>query len=135
MKTIVVAFDETPESTRALERGAELAKAFGSRLIVTSVAPVMAGRSSGAVDPTDPPEEHVAELAHAREHLSGQGIEADYLPAIGHPDEAIAQVASEQSADLVVVGSREVGFVKRALGQSVSEGVVHKVHCDLLIVH
>ena len=36
---------------------------------------------------------------------------------------------------LVVIGTREVGFVKRALGQSVSEGVVHKVECDLLIVH
>jgi nucleotide-binding universal stress UspA family protein len=135
MKTIVVAYDETPESDRALERGVELAKALDARLIVTSVAPVMAGRSSGAVDPTDTPEEHVGELKHAREQLEGQGVEADYIPAIGHPDEAIAEVAKEQSADLVVVGSREVGFVKRALGQSVSEGVVHKVHCDLLIVH
>ena len=44
-------------------------------------------------------------------------------------------MAKEQNADLVVIGTREVGFVKRALGQSVSEGVVHKVECDLLIVH
>ena len=43
MKTIVVAYDETPESTRALERGVTLAQALGSHLIVTSVAPVMVG--------------------------------------------------------------------------------------------
>jgi nucleotide-binding universal stress UspA family protein len=135
MKTIVVAYDETPESKRALDRASVLAKACGSRLIVTSVAPVMAGRSSGAVDPTDPPEEHVGELKHAREYLEGQGIEAEYVPAIGHPDAAIVEVAKERNADLVVVGSRELGFVKRALGQSVSEGVAHKVECDLLIVH
>ena len=69
------------------------------------------------------------------EYLESQGVEAEYVPAVGHPDETIVEVAKEKEADLVVVGTREVGFVKRALGQSVSEGVVHKVECDLLIVH
>jgi nucleotide-binding universal stress UspA family protein len=137
MKTIVVAYDETPESDRALERAVTIAKALGSRMVVTSVAPITAspGRSAGLVDSTDTPADHVAELNHAREYLDAQGIQAEYIPAIGFPDEAIAQVAKEQSADLVVVGSREVGFVKRAFGQSVSEGVSHRVECDLLIVH
>jgi nucleotide-binding universal stress UspA family protein len=137
MKTIVVAYDETPESQRALDRAATIAKALGSHIIVTSVAPVTVspGRTAGPIDPTDTPADHVAELKRARAHLEGQGIDADYIPAVGHPDDAIVQVAKENGADLVVVGSREVGFVKRALGQSVSEGVAHKVECDLLIVH
>ena len=137
MRTIVVAYDETPESERALERAATLAKAFGSRLVVTSVAPITVspGRSAGPIDSTDTPADHVAELKHAREYLDGQGLQADYVPAIGHPDVAIVEVAKEQSADLVVIGTREVGLVKRALGQSVSEGVAHHVECDLLIVH
>jgi nucleotide-binding universal stress UspA family protein len=137
MKTIVVAYDETPESQRALERAATIAKALGSELVVTSVAPVTMspGRSAGPIDSTDTPAEHVAELDHARKYLEGQSVEAHYVPAIGYPDEAIVEVAREKSADMVVVGSREVGFVKRALGQSVSEGVAHKVECDLLIVH
>jgi nucleotide-binding universal stress UspA family protein len=136
MKTIVVAYDETPESERALERAVTIAKALGSRLVVTSVAPVTVspGRG-GAIDATDTPADHVAELKHAREYLKGQGVEAEYVPAVGHPDDTIVEVAKEKSADLLVVGSRELGFVKRALGQSVSEGVVHKVECDLLIVH
>jgi nucleotide-binding universal stress UspA family protein len=137
MKTIVVAYDETPESQRALERAATLAGALGSKVVVTSVAPVMmsVGRGVGPIDPTDPPEEHVAALRRAREFLDGKGIQADYVPAVGHPDETIVVVAKEQAADLVVMGSRELGLVKRALGQSVSEGVAHKVECDLLIVH
>lgn len=137
MKTIVVAYDATPESERALDRAATIAKAFDSHLIVTSVAPVMVGtsRATGAIDPTDTPHDHIEELKHARESLEAQGVEAEYVPAVGHLDDAIVEVAKEKGADLVVVGTREVGFVKRALGQSVSEGVAHKVDCDLLIVH
>lgn len=137
MKTIVVAYDDSPESKRALERAAELAGAFESRIVVTSVAPVTVspGRSAGPIDSTDTPADHAAELGHAREFLASKGMQADFVPAVGHPAETIAIVAKEQSADLVVVGSREVGLLQRMLGQSVSEGVAHKVECDLLIVH
>jgi nucleotide-binding universal stress UspA family protein len=137
MKTIVIGYDESDSAKRALERAAELAKAFGSQLIVTSVAPLTTniGRSSGPIDSTDPPSAHIEELKHARESLEGQGLQAEYAPAIGHPAETIAQVAQERGADLVVVGTRELGFFERILGQSVSDSVAHRVHCDVLIVH
>ncbi len=136
MKTIVVGYDETEPSKRALERATELAKAFGSQLIVTSVAPVPTniGRSAGGIDPTDPPERHIEELHHARTYLEGQGVSADLAPAVGHPAEAIAQLAAERGADLVVVGGRDLSFFERLLGQSVSDSVTHRVHCDVLIV-
>ena len=95
MKTILIGYDEGEASKRALERGAQFAKAFDSQLIVTSIAPITTniGRSAGPIDPTDPPEAHIQELKHAQTYLEGQGVKADYAPGIGHPAETIAQVA------------------------------------------
>ncbi|MBV9425619.1 MAG: universal stress protein [Solirubrobacterales bacterium] len=137
MKKILIGYDESEAARRALERAAELAKAFDSELIVTSVAPIMTniGRSAGPIDPTDPPEAHIEELKHARTFLEGQGLNAEYAPAIGHPAETIAEVANERGVDLVVLGTGEPTLIGRLFGQSVSDSVAHKVHCDVLIVH
>ncbi|MBV9164662.1 MAG: universal stress protein [Solirubrobacterales bacterium] len=136
MKKIVVGYDESDAAKRALERAAQIAKAFDSELIVTSVAPVMTsiGRSAGPVDPTDPPSAHVEELKHARAYLEGEGLQADYVPALGHPADTIAQLAEERGADLIVLGTHQTA-IGRLLGQSVSESVAHKVDTDVLIVH
>lgn len=137
MKTILIGYDEGEASKRALERGAQLAKAFDSQLIVTSIAPITTniGRSAGPIDPTDPPEAHIQELKHAQTYLEGQGVKADYAPGIGHPAETIAQVAKERGADLVILGTKEPGLIARLFGQSVSESVAHRVHCDVMFVH
>jgi nucleotide-binding universal stress UspA family protein len=138
MKTIVVGYDETEPSKRALDRAAELAQAFGAKLIVTSVAPVLVsagGRGMGPIDPVDPPEEHVAELAHARAHLEGKGLDVELVPAVGEPAETIVQLADERHADMIVVGTREPNVLERLLGQSVSQAVSRHAHCDVLIVH
>jgi nucleotide-binding universal stress UspA family protein len=137
VKKIVLGFDDTEASRRALERAAQLAKAFDSELTVTSVARVemSAGRSAGPIDPTDPLSKHEEELADARKYLEGQGIQAGYQPAVGDPADAIIDLAEERDADLIVVGTREPSMVARLLGQSVSESVAHKAHRDVLIVH
>jgi nucleotide-binding universal stress UspA family protein len=137
MKTIVLGYDDTPASQRALERAAELAKAFGSKLIVTSVAPVMLGalRSGGPTDPVDSPEKHHEELASARQHLEGLGIRVRLQMAIGDPADTIVEIAKDNGADLIVVGTREPNMMMRVLGQSTSGSVVHKAHCDVMVVH
>ena len=136
MKKIVLGYDESDTAKRALERAGQLAKAFDAELIVASVAPVMTniGRSAGPVDPTDPPSEHIEELKHAQAYLEGEGVQADYVPGLGHPADTLAQLANDRDADLIVVGHHH-NAISRLLGQSVSESVAHRVHCDVLLVH
>lgn len=138
-KIIVVGYDQTDPAKRALEQAAALAKLVGAKLVVTSVAPVLVGMAAahgvGPFDPADPPEEHREELAHAREALAGKGVEAEFELALGHPGEAIATLAEKHGADLIVVGTREPGFLERLLGGSVSRSVSAHAHCDVLIVH
>jgi len=137
MKRILVAYDDTEASKRALDRATELARAFDAEVRVTSVAPILVAtaRSVGPIDPIDSPARHGEQLTHAKALLAERGISAEAVPAIGDPAEAIAEIAEERDADLVVVGRREPGLVERIMRRSVSGGVARKVHRDLLIVH
>jgi nucleotide-binding universal stress UspA family protein len=137
VNTIVVGYDDTEASKRALNRAIELAKAFGGKLLVTSVAPVLdaSGRSAGAIDPVDPPSKHEEELREAAETIKAAGVSAELVPALGHPAETIVQVANDNGADMIVVGTREISMIARVLGQSTSENVARHARCDVLIVH
>lgn len=137
MKRILVAYDDTGPARRALERATELAKAFDSEIIVTSVAPLLVGspRAGGPVDPTDSPTHHAEELERAGAFLREQGLTPELVTATGDPAGAIAMLADERDVDLVVVGTREPGLVERIMRHSVSAEVARRVHRDLLIVH
>ncbi len=52
----------------------------------------------------------------------------------GLPAEEILVLAEELGADLVVVGSRRAGRARRLITGSVSEDVVHRASCPVLIV-
>jgi nucleotide-binding universal stress UspA family protein len=137
MKTIVVAYDDTDASKRALTRAAAFAKAFDAQVIVTSVTPLHPGtaRGVGPIDPTDTPAMHAEQLDHAAEALKAEGITPQLVEATGDPADAIVRLAEEREADLVVVGTREPSVAERLLRHSVSRQVAHQVHRDLLIVH
>jgi nucleotide-binding universal stress UspA family protein len=135
MERIVIAFDGSEPATRALARATSIAKAFDSSLIVISVAPITVGLHAAPVDTVDSPEVHTAELDQARTHIEEQELTAEYVVGSGDPADAIVELAHERDADLIVVGTREVGVVGRLLGQSVSGTVAHHAHRDVLIVH
>ena len=126
MKTIVVAYNESDPSERAVERAGELARLYGATLVVTSVVPVVIDPASSGSSP---------ELRRAGDSLRQLGLEAELVEAIGDPAEAIVLVAERHDADLIVVGTREPSLIERLLGHSVSEQVQRRAHCDVLIVH
>jgi nucleotide-binding universal stress UspA family protein len=137
MRTIVVGYDEGEPAKRALGRAAKLAKAFGGKLVVTSVARALvpAGHGLGPVDTVDTIEEHDEQLRHAAAFLSEHGLEGEYVTGLGDPAHEILSVAEARDADLIVVGTREPGVLARLFGLSVSGGVQRHAHCDVLIVH
>jgi nucleotide-binding universal stress UspA family protein len=135
MKTIILGYDDSDPAKRAMERAAELATAFGAKVIVTSVAPMLVGRAGGPVDPADPPEDHTRELTYAAAFLADHGVEGEYDLALADPADHIVELAEQRGADLIVVGTHEPSFLERLLGLSVSRKVERKAHCDVLIVH
>jgi nucleotide-binding universal stress UspA family protein len=138
MKIIVVGYDDTEPSKRALERAADIAEQFGSRLVVTSVTPVMVPsgtHGTAGIDPTDPPAQQQAELQKAQAYLNGRNLKAELQPAIGDPADSIVEAAEQSGASLIVVGTREPNLLERLLGTSVSQAVSKHAHCDVLIVH
>jgi nucleotide-binding universal stress UspA family protein len=49
-------------------------------------------------------------------------------------DQAIVRLAEEIGAGLIVMGSRGLGGVRRALMGSVSDSVVRHAHCPVMVV-
>ena len=138
MKHILVAYEERGASERVLARSAELAKAFGARVTVTSVAPVVihAGRGIGPYDPTDPPARHEHEVTSAIARLEKLGVrDVTGVALAGDPADEIVRVARTKRADLIVLGAHEGGFWSRFLEGSTGDAVAHHSPVDVLIVH
>jgi nucleotide-binding universal stress UspA family protein len=52
----------------------------------------------------------------------------------GRPDREVVHLSEEIGAGLIILGSRGLGGVRRALMGSVSDSVVRHAHCPVLIV-
>ena len=74
----------------------------------------------------------LAEQVRSIEESGGSVAENHLRP--GSADAEIASLAEELSAGLIVVGSRGLGAMKRALMGSVSTSVVRHAHCSVLVV-
>jgi nucleotide-binding universal stress UspA family protein len=85
--------------------------------------------------PPEPDELARRQLERARMSLAGKRVEAEYLVELGDPVERLLEVTEQRDADLIVVGSRERGFLERLLGHSVDEAVARRADRDVLLVH
>jgi nucleotide-binding universal stress UspA family protein len=136
---VLLATDGSEEATLALQTAADLSERTGSELHVVHV---------GEVPLVYHPERHGYHIQYerdekeARELLETQvaGIKATAATVaqehlrMGKADEHIVVLAEELGVDLIVMGSRGLGGVKRALMGSVSDSVVRHAHCPVLVV-
>jgi nucleotide-binding universal stress UspA family protein len=70
----------------------------------------------------------------ARATLAPRGFDIETSAVIGSPKDEIPRIAGEWNADLVVLGARGLGRVKRFLLGSVSLAVARRVSCPVLVV-
>jgi len=136
MKRIVIGFDGSEHSQKALERAADIAN--GAMLAVVCAADVakLMRDPAGGVSPVDPAdaEARTNALAEARRYLEGRGLEGVFIEGTGHPADVIVQEAEESGADLIVIGTRGLNAARRLVLGSVSTTIVHHAPCDVLVV-
>jgi nucleotide-binding universal stress UspA family protein len=135
MHKILIGYDGSDASRRALDRATEMFR-DPAEIAVISVAPYLHGgpHSTGPYDPTDTPEQHEDEAAEARGILAGMGAQARVIVGHGDPATLICSVAERDGFDTIVIGSRTLHGVKRALLGSVSSHVATHAGCDVMIV-
>jgi nucleotide-binding universal stress UspA family protein len=144
---IIIGVDGSADSSAALEVAAGLASRLGMRLVVAHVAePAFvpyaasvpfggiagAGRHALADEVEAQQEAAEALLEHV---VDAAGLpDADRRVVVGTPADALADLADEEHADLIVVGSRGRGAFKSAFLGSVSNSLLGVARRPVLIV-
>ncbi|KAG9160404.1 hypothetical protein Leryth_008814 [Lithospermum erythrorhizon] len=84
---------------------------------------------------TNVQKEQAAELLTRAMHIcKEEKVEAEIVVREGDPKETICQATEDLNVDLLVVGSRGRGKIKRALLGSVSDYCAHHAKCPVVIV-
>jgi nucleotide-binding universal stress UspA family protein len=136
---ILLATDGSEEAILAAQTAADLSERTGSELHVVHVGEIPFTHYPdryGYRALYEEDEKEARELLEAQiEKMKGAGvIVAQAHLRLGRADEGIVVLAEELGADLVAMGSRGLGGVKRALMGSVSDSVGRHAHCPVLIV-
>lgn len=133
MHKIVVGYDGSQSAHRALRRAAGLGP---NGITVTVVSAVPLDVTSLGPEPAEPSElaERARQLEEALRFLNERGIKAGGVESEGNPADVILEEAKRVGADLVVVGTGGKNAVERFVLGSVSDKVVHRAPCDVLVV-
>jgi nucleotide-binding universal stress UspA family protein len=131
---VLFAYDGSPFSKRALR----YAKRFGTdtQVVVISVVPILieGPHTEQSTAPERGTREAARQLEDARSLLTDEGVEAEFVQAVGNPAAEIIAAAEERDADLIVVGHRGRSAISRFIEGSVSDRVVRHATCDVLVV-
>lgn len=142
---ILLATDGSGEAERAARMAIPLSKGLGAKLHVAhvgNVASYYAGSEAEILDPRF--QERLIERAEdeAREKLDAEVEKLKAMGAeiagahvdVGRPDAGVVRIADDVGADLVVLGSRGFGSLRRALMGSVSSSVVRHFRGSVLVL-
>jgi nucleotide-binding universal stress UspA family protein len=139
---ILLATDGSEEAELAALRAVELADATDSELHVVhvGVVPIFLKSYPGTLGYYGKLHEQIEEVSRellrkqsSRVQVAGGTVAGAHL-RMGQVDLEIVALAEELGADLIVMGSRGLGGVRRALMGSVSDSVVRHAHCPVLVV-
>jgi nucleotide-binding universal stress UspA family protein len=143
---ILLATDGSEDANLASSTAADLAKSTNSELHILYVGgmPSVFYESPGAIvldpDLQSRMEEDAEEAARTKlkeqvQKISEAGAEiAETHARVGYPDVEIVDLAERLSAGVIVMGSRGLGPLRRALMGSVSDSVVRHAHCPVMVV-
>jgi nucleotide-binding universal stress UspA family protein len=146
---ILVATDASPGSLKAVTAAAELAVKLGAALVALHIyeasavdSALLGGGMINGVECLNPKmlDTELEVVNHqVREKtevvLNAVGAPYTYRQEIGlSAANVIVKVAQEESADLIVLGSRGLNGIEAFLLGSVSERVAHRAPCSVLIV-
>jgi nucleotide-binding universal stress UspA family protein len=139
---ILLATDGSEQAELTALRAVDLADATDSELHVVhvGVVPIFLKSYPGTLGYYGKLHDQIEEVS--RERLRKQslrvtaagGTVAGTHLRMGQVDLEIVALAEELGADLIVMGSRGLGGVRRALMGSVSDSVVRHAHCPVLVV-
>lgn len=145
-RSIVCGVDGSTDSQAALAVAVDLAARLRLRLVIANVvepghsSPHMGGAWFGGAmsQPRLPTTDHQEEVAHAllMKLSATMGLleQADRRVVIGYAAERLADLADDEEAELIVVGSRGRGAVKAAFLGSVSTSLIGVARCPVLVL-
>jgi nucleotide-binding universal stress UspA family protein len=139
---ILLATDGSGEANLAARTAVDLADKTGSELHVAFVLRTQDTSEYDALgfDTKMPHEEEIKQMGQrllneqVRRVEAAGGTVAGAHFRVARPDQGILAVGEDIGAGLIVLGSRGLGGVKRALMGSVSDSVVRHAHCPVLVV-
>src|SRR5665811_1819710 len=140
-KVIVAATDGSEGSVRASQVAANIARAWGSKLLlVTVVRPPEGWWGIGGAPPTataltkalDDAQQEALDLT--LQALNLDGIYYDTVEELGDPAATIVGFCEQHKADLLVIGRRGAGLIERFILGSVADRLVHNAPCPVLVV-
>ncbi len=134
IETILLATDLTGASSAATDEAIDLAVRLDARLLVVTVleAPKAGGARRGTS--VELREGRVLQAQAVVNAARAQGADASFLVWEGDAGDGIVAAAQAEAADLIVVGTHGRGTVGRFLLGSVSDHVVHRAGCPVLVV-